>query len=74
MSPPLVSAHTRTGHSLWFRYFMRTFLPASSTHPLKTGKIPNTGVVMLTLQQGQDKQGHTVYRIDPDSVEEVYGF
>lgn len=56
------------GHSLWFRYFFKTFLPARSTHEAKTKKMLNSGVVGFTLSR--DKSN---YRIDPDSVDVVYG-
>jgi hypothetical protein len=58
------------GHSLYFRDFFRTFLPPDSKHPLKVGKIPNSGIVMLTLEEGK-YQGQTIYRIVPESIVEV---
>lgn len=61
------------GHSLWFRYFFKTFLPKNLPHALKVDKIPNSGIVMLTLQMGLDAHGRTLYSIDPASVVEVYG-
>jgi hypothetical protein len=59
------------GHSLYFRDFFRTFLPPDFQHPLKVSKIPNSGIVMLTLEEGK-YQGQTIYRIVPESIVEIY--
>lgn len=56
------------GHSLWFREFFKTFLPAKSAHESKSKKIVNCGIVAFDLIGL-----HGRYAIDPDSVQVVYG-
>jgi broad specificity phosphatase PhoE len=59
------------GHSLWFRNFFRTFLPAQIKHIAKERKIDNCGVVAFNLSRGV-YNGQTVYRVDPDSVTSIH--
>mmetsp|Transcript_24504 Transcript_24504/g.78766 ORF Transcript_24504/g.78766 Transcript_24504/m.78766 type:complete len:346 (-) Transcript_24504:326-1363(-) len=61
------------GHSLWFRSFFQLYLPRDSDHPGKTRKIVNCGAVGLTLQVGRTAVGEVVHRIDPESINVVYG-
>lgn len=60
------------GHSLWFKYFFQTFLPFKSNHDAKTMKIENSGVVSFLLHRAE-VDGVPMYRIDPDSIINVYG-
>lgn len=61
------------GHSLWFRSFFQAFLPHASTHPAKSKKLVNCGVVGLTLQVLRDYHGGVHYRVKEDSIAVVYG-
>ncbi len=61
------------GHSLWFRSFFQAFLPAESDHVSKKRKIVNCGVVGFTLEVGRDGSGVERHRIDPGSVDVIYG-
>jgi broad specificity phosphatase PhoE len=61
------------GHSLWCRDFFRTFLPYNRDHISKNAKIKNCGLVALTLQHGRTSSGNDQYRIDPDSILNVFG-
>lgn len=62
------------GHSLWFKHYFQVYLPYSSDHPAKTKKIVNTGVVALTLQRYTDEHGNLLgYRVEPNSIQTVYG-
>lgn len=61
------------GHSLWFKYFFQTFMPHASTHDAKTKKITNSGVVSFTLHAAKGDDGTLQYRIDPASMQTIYG-
>ncbi|EEH52677.1 uncharacterized protein MICPUCDRAFT_48890 [Micromonas pusilla CCMP1545] len=61
------------GHSLWFKEFFKAFLPRRSDHVAKKKKIVNCGCVGFTLQAGRDDDGRVAYRIDPKSVDVIYG-
>jgi hypothetical protein len=61
------------GHSFWFRYFFKTYLPNASKHQSKTKKIGNGGVVAFNLERAVDSDGIPVYRIDEASITVVYG-
>lgn len=61
------------GHSLWFKEFFKEFLPRSSTHKCKKKKIVNCGVVAFTIQHAKHAAHGDVFRVDPESVEVVYG-
>lgn len=72
------------GHSLWFRtffqyYLPKTFTPANNGKPktifndCKTLKLTNAGVAAFDLQEVTTKDGNILYRIDPESIELVYG-
>eukprot|EP01038_Epipyxis_sp_PR26KG_P011539 gene11539-15457_t len=61
------------GHSLWFKYFFQTFLPFNSNHVAKTSKIANSGVVSFVLSYYKEDDGTKVYKIDPDSINVIYG-
>lgn len=43
-----------SGHSFWFRFFFRTYLPRKSTHQSKQMKICNGGAVGITLLRNRD--------------------
>jgi hypothetical protein len=60
------------GHSLYFRFFFKTFLPHHVDHVAKTAKIKNSGVIAFTLTEGKT-YGKTLYRIEPESILNVYG-
>jgi hypothetical protein len=61
-----------SGHSLWFRFLLKTYLPWSSTHKGKKEKLVNCGVVACTLQRGTTRSGAYVYHIDPASIQEMH--
>ena len=61
------------GHSLWFKEFFKAFLPKSSTHKSKKKKIVNCGVVAFTIQHARHPKHGDLFRIDPDTVDVVYG-
>merc|ERR1711991_678191 len=55
------------GHSLYFRFFFQTFLPAHSKHEAKTSKMQNAAVVQFTLWEGPEG-----YLIEEDSVKVLH--
>lgn len=61
------------GHSLWFKHFFQTFVPFHVNHPSKNQKLVNSGVVSFTLHRCEDEFGAPSYRIDPSTIETVYG-
>lgn len=61
------------GHSLWFKNFFQTYLPHHIGHDAKAKKITNSGAVSFTIYRGEDADGCARYRIDPDSIEVLYG-
>jgi broad specificity phosphatase PhoE len=61
------------GHSLWFKYFFQTFMPHKSTHDCKNKKITNSGVVSFTLQAAKGDDGTLQFRVEPKSIQTVYG-
>jgi hypothetical protein len=61
------------GHSLWFKYFFQTYLPHASTHDAKDKKITNSGVVSFTLQSAKGDDGTQQFRIEPASIQTIYG-
>jgi hypothetical protein len=61
------------GHSLWFKNFFQTYLPHKTAHDAKFKKITNSGAVSFTIYRGEDADGLALYRIDPDSIEVLYG-
>ena len=61
------------GHSLWFKNYFQTFMPHKSIHDAKTKKITNSGVVSFTVQYGEGSDGTDIYRVDPDSIQVLYG-
>lgn len=61
------------GHSLWFKYFFQTFLPHAVDHDAKKKKIVNSGVVAFTLETCIGEDGVAMYRIDPNSIQNIYG-
>ena len=60
------------GHSLWFRSFFQTYLPASTTHVSKKKKLINGGLAGFTLEEWKVGE-KTVYRIDPKSIVVLHG-
>lgn len=61
------------GHSLWFKSFFQTFLPFNNKHEAKTKKITNSGVISFELYASEDDEGILQYRIDPNSIQTIYG-
>ena len=61
------------GHSLWFKNYFQTYLPHQAIHDAKTKKITNSGAVSFTVYRAEDTDGSALYRIDPSSVEVLYG-
>ena len=70
-SPAARDKHTivATGHSLWVREFMKTFLPCSNSHNIKKSKIVNCGVVSFDLVDCGDGE----FAVDPNSIRSVVG-
>jgi len=60
------------GHSLWFRSFFRTYLPATTEHIAKKKKIVNGGTVGFTLKR-ITVDGTNHYMIDPTSITVLHG-
>jgi hypothetical protein len=61
------------GHSLWFKAFFNTFLPFSVDHISKQKKMVNSGVIGFYVYRAIGADGMPIYKIDPDSIVEVYG-
>ena len=63
------------GHSLWFKEFFKAFLDrdASKKDLAARKKIVNCGVVGFTLTHVKHPRHGDVYRVDPESVDSVYG-
>ena len=63
------------GHSLWFKEFFKAFLDkdAAKRDVAARKKIVNCGVVGFTLTHVKHPKHGDVYRIDPESVDAVYG-
>lgn len=59
------------GHSLWFRYFFREFLPDTFQHDCKTKKMKNCAAIGFTLRMSNNG-GDPVYSIDPKSLRTIY--
>eukprot|EP01104_Vermistella_antarctica_P004601 TRINITY_DN15022_c0_g1_i1.p1 TRINITY_DN15022_c0_g1~~TRINITY_DN15022_c0_g1_i1.p1 ORF type:complete len:389 (-),score=80.88 TRINITY_DN15022_c0_g1_i1:41-1207(-) len=65
------------GHSLYFRYFFRTFWPGGwkgVDHPALNNKIANGGAIALTFCKVSDpaKPSQTTYAIDVASIEPLF--
>ena len=63
------------GHSLWFKEFFKAFLDdeAAKTATAARRKIVNCGVVGFTLQHTKHPTHGEMFRIEPDSIESIYG-
>jgi len=63
------------GHSLWFKKFFQTFMPHNVEHVAKDCKLLNCGVVgfTMTATANPKKVGHTLYRVSPRSMVEIFG-
>jgi hypothetical protein len=59
------------GHSLWFKYFFRTFLPRDYNHISKEKKIRNGGCVGFTLEKKSTDNG-VFYEVVPGSIVVLY--
>lgn len=57
------------GHSLYFQYFFRTFLPATTIHDAKSCKMQNGAAVAFELLRG-NKSKH--YCVKPDSIKPIF--
>lgn len=60
------------GHSLWFREFFRSYLPAETSHEAKDKKMANCGVVAFDLHCASARTGAEVVQIRPGSVKTIY--
>jgi hypothetical protein len=60
------------GHSLWFRSFFRLLLPYHISHIAKEKKIVNGGIIVFDLLM-KNEQGRSIYMIDPQSIQTIYG-
>mmetsp|Transcript_6671 Transcript_6671/g.13552 ORF Transcript_6671/g.13552 Transcript_6671/m.13552 type:complete len:343 (-) Transcript_6671:124-1152(-) len=60
------------GHSLYFRNFFNTYLPASCSHVARTKKISNCGVVSFRIKKAMYNDT-VMFRIDPTSIQVVAG-
>ncbi len=58
------------GHSLWFQYFFKLYLPYDSKHRAKEEKMTNSGVIAFNIYKLKDSKS---YCIDPESMQIVYG-
>ena len=61
------------GHSIWFLYFFRTFLPSTEDHVGKQKKLVNCGIVGFTLMKVVRESGRPTYMVDPETIDVVYG-
>ncbi len=61
------------GHSLWFKNYFQTFMPHASVHDAKSKKMVNSGVVAFDVYCLADSEGVNQFRVDPDSIMNVYG-
>ena len=61
------------GHSLWFKNYFLTYMPHLVQHDAKMKKITNSGAVSFTISRAEDAEGAAQYRIDPNSIEVLYG-
>ena len=63
------------GHSLWFKNFFQTYLPFGTAHDAKSKKMTNSGAVSFVLHRAEiaEADGTPLYRIDPDSIQVLYG-
>lgn len=61
------------GHSLWFKNYFQTYLPHRTEHDAKKKKVTNSGAVSFTIYRAEDADGSALYRIDPESIEVLYG-
>jgi hypothetical protein len=61
------------GHSLWFKNYFLTYMPHLVQHDAKSKKITNSGAVSFTISRAEDAEGAAQYRIDPNSIEVLYG-
>jgi hypothetical protein len=61
------------GHSLWFKNFFQTYMPHHAEHDAKMKKITNSGAVSFTIHRSEDAEGAAQYRIEPSSIEVLYG-
>lgn len=64
------------GHSLYFKHFMRTYLPAARSGLTKLAtekKISNGGAVSCDLLRKVAPDGSVVYKLDPASLRIVFG-
>jgi hypothetical protein len=59
------------GHSFWFKYFFRTFLPRDYEHVSKEKKIRNGGCVGFTLEKKTTDNG-VFYEVVPGSIVVLY--
>ena len=59
------------GHSLWFQYFFREYLPAGCAHDATQFKIANGGVVACDLCRGEFG-GKPVLAVRPESIRAVH--
>ena len=61
------------GHSLWFKNYFQTYMPHHAEHDAKMKKITNSGAVSFTVHRAEDSEGAALYRIEPSSIEVLYG-
>lgn len=61
------------GHSLWFKNYFQTYMPHHADHDAKMKKITNSGAVSFTVYRAEDSEGAAQYRIEPGSIEVLYG-
>lgn len=62
------------GHSIWFREFFKSYLPASCQHEAKKTKMVNCGCVAFDLYwKCSSDKSKQVYHIDPTSIKVIHG-
>ena len=59
------------GHSLWFQYFFKEYLPSDVAHDGKKFKVANGGIVACVLEKGT-VNGREVLAVRPESIATVH--
>ncbi|KAH8044630.1 hypothetical protein JL722_14603 [Aureococcus anophagefferens] len=60
------------GHSLFFQYFFKEYLPSDVDHVSKKFKVANGGIVACVLEKGQLSTGREVLAVKPESIATVH--
>lgn len=60
------------GHSLWFQFFFKEYLPSDVDHDGKKFKVANGGIVACVLEKGTLPGGREVLAVRPETVAAVH--